>query len=623
MISSFDLKVIIDELINDYAVVGMKVDKVYKIGDELRVKLYGRGRQDLILKPGTAVFVTSYPKVAPQHPAGFAMQLRKHLAGLRILSIEQLGFDRIAKITFGLFGEEQLVKYYVYVEVFGNGNLILTDPDDNIIGVLLPKAWATRTLRARAVYEPPPSQVSPYDADVASVIDGKTPIVKALAMTMNMGGMYAEEICIRAGIDKQDPSPDPEALARGISDVLALAKAPAIVNNAVVPYNLKIHEGKERVAFERLNQATDEIYGKWEMEKIAAKELTKQEKHINKLERILSTQLRTIGEYEKKRSAAQLRGNAIFAHYQLVDNLLTTLYGAVKSLGWKEVASRMEHGDAKLRGLVVSMDQKTGRIIVKLGDDTVELDITKSINENAQDYYTKSKKFKRKLEGAAKAVEISNAKIEKARTEDAPVAEVKKRVQKKRKWYERYRWFRSSDGFLVIGGRDAATNETLVKRYLEEGDIHIHADITGAPQVIIKDGANAPETTIEEAGIFAVTFSKAWKLSVSSLDAYWVNPDQVTKEPPTGEFLGKGAFFIKGKKNYLRKLPVDVSIGVYQDSIMCGPSSAVSAKCEQHFKIVPGRESKEKTAKRLMELLSWDDVNDIVQSLPPGGCEIV
>ena len=175
----------------------------------------------------------------------------------------------------------------------------------------------------------------------------------------------------------------------------------------------------------------------------------------------------------------------------------------------------------------------------------------------------------------------------------------------------------------MIGGRDAATNETLVKRYLEEGDLHVHADITGAPQVIIKDGAKAPETTIEEAGIFAVSFSKAWKLSVSSLDAYWVNPDQVTKEPPTGEFLGKGAFFIKGKKNYLRKLPVDVSIGLCQDSVMCGPTSAISAKCEQHVKIVPGKESKEKTAKRLMEILSWDDVNDIVQALPPGGCDIV
>jgi predicted ribosome quality control (RQC) complex YloA/Tae2 family protein len=352
MISSFDLKIIIDELTSDYALVGMKVDKVYKIGDELRIKLYGRGRQDLILKPGTAIFATSYPKVAPQHPAGFAMQLRKHLSGLRILSIEQLGFDRIAKITFGLFGEEELVKYFVYVEVFGNGNLILTDPENKIIGVLLPKAWATRTLRVRSQYEPPPSQLSPYDADAASIIDGETPIVKALATKMNMGGMYAEEICIRAGIDKQDPRPEPGALAHGIEEVLNLPKEPGIVDNAIVPFRLKIHEGKARTEFERLNQAADEIYGKWEMEKIATKELTKQEKHINKLERILATQERTIEDYEKRRSDAQERGDAIFEHYQLVDNLLKTLYSAVKNLGWDEVAVRMGRGDAKLKELL-------------------------------------------------------------------------------------------------------------------------------------------------------------------------------------------------------------------------------------------------------------------------------
>jgi predicted ribosome quality control (RQC) complex YloA/Tae2 family protein len=623
MFSSFDLRVIVDELVSSYGIIGMKVDKVYKIGDELRIKLRGKGRQDLVLKPGIAMFLAAYPKAAPQHPAGFAMQLRKHLSGLRILSIEQMGFDRIAKITFGLFGEVELIKYFVYVEFFGNGNLVLTDPDNKIIGVLLPKAWATRTLRARSTYELPPSQGSPLDVDVASILDGKTPVVKALALSLNMGGMYAEEVCLQAGIDKTDPYPDPDAVRRGIDALLSLPMEPAIVNNDIVPYRLRIHEGRERKPFGRLNEAADEIYGKQELERIASTEVTKKEKQVSKLERILTTQERTVEAYEARRAAAQARGDTIYAHYRLIDQLLGTIYKAVKELGWDEVTARLGTTDTPLAKVLTSMHPAKGIITITVEEGDVDLDITKSLTENAQAYYDEAKKYRHKVEGATTAIALTKEKIAREMTKAAVVQDVKKRVARKRKWYEKYRWFTSSDGYLVVGGRDAATNEALVKRYLEEGDIHVHADITGAPQVIVKKGADAPEQTIMEAGIFAVSYSKAWKMSMSSLDAYWVTPDQVTKEPPTGEFLGKGAFFIKGKKNFLRKLPVDLAIGMHEGAVMCGPRSAVAARCDPWYALVQGKLSKEVLAKRLMEMLGWDDVNDIVQALPPGQCDVV
>jgi len=625
MFSSFDVHIIVEELKKEYDIIGMKVDKIYKIGDEIRIKLYGKGRKDLILKPGKAIFVTSYPKRAPQKPSGFAMQLRKYLSGLRIMDIEQLGFDRLVKIAFGLYGgddKEDIVKYYVILEIFGNGNLILTDDDLTIIGVLQAQKWSTRSLKAKEKYEPPPKMMSPYDVALDQLKDSDYEIVKLLATRMNIGGMYAEEICLRGDVDKKEKDPDIDKVFKGISSLIDLPKRPAIVDGNIVPFDLLINKGRERKEYDTLNEAADEVYGKKEMEEIATEQVSKKERQMNKLERILSSQEETLAKYKEKAERAQETGDLIFEHYQIVDGMLNTLYKAVKDLGWKEVNKRLKESDDSATKLIKRTSPKTGKINVDLSGKDVELDITKNVNENAQVYYETSKKMKHKIDGASKAIDITKAKIEKMRTTEVKVEEVKKKVKRKKEWYERYRWFFTSDGFLAVGGRDARTNETIVKKHLEDNDIHVHADIQGAPQVILKDGKGAPERSINEAGIFAVSFSKAWKMGVSGLDAYWVEPGQVTKDAPAGEFLAKGAFFIKGKKNYLRRMPLEIGIGVYNDKIMCGPNDAVKNNCKKNIKIIFGSSSKEDVAKRIRDILEWEDLDEIIQALPPGNCDI-
>src|SRR5205807_2176696 len=101
-------------------------------------------------------------------------------------------------------------------------------------------------------------------------------------------------------------------------------------------------------------------------------------------------------------------------------------------------------------------------------------------------------------------------------------------------WFEAYRWTLSSDGNLILGGRDARTNDQLVKKHLKEGDRYAHADIHGAPSTVIKDGARAPETTLREACEFALAYSKAWSAGLASGSAYWVLPEQVSKQSESG-----------------------------------------------------------------------------------------
>ena len=168
---------------------------------------------------------------------------------------------------------------------------------------------------------------------------------------------------------------------------------------------------------------------------------------------------------------------------------------------------------------------------------------------------------------------------------------VKRKVESK-EWYEKFRWFISSDGFLVVAGKDAVSNEVLVKKYAGTGDAVFHADITGAPFVVVKaEGKDPSEQALREAGEFAVAFSRAWREGFGSADVYWVKPDQLSKSGPSGESVPHGAFAVIGKRNWMRSVPLRLSIGVVEDdevSFVGGPVEAVKAKTKTYVTIGPG-----------------------------------
>ncbi len=260
----------------------------------------------------------------------------------------------------------------------------------------------------------------------------------------------------------------------------------------------------------------------------------------------------------------------------------------------------------------------------------VELDFRKSVAENAAMYYEKAKKAKRKIPSLKEAIENTKREIEKAmeKVEEEKTVNVKRKREKD--WYEKFHWFFSSDGFLVLGGKDARSNQVLVRRYMEEKDLFFHADIKGGSVVIVKsDGKDIPQKTKEEAAQFAASFSRAFSTGLAAITVYAAKPSQVKTAAKAGEYLPKGGFVIIGEREWFKAMPTRVAVSYDKEKkrVVSGPESAIS-KYGFYVIVVPGDKDKGEVAKAVKNILEKKfgeeiDINEVLAMLPPGKAEII
>lgn len=254
----------------------------------------------------------------------------------------------------------------------------------------------------------------------------------------------------------------------------------------------------------------------------------------------------------------------------------------------------------------------------------IKLDLKKTVEQNAVTYFESAKKAKRKLEGAKKAILVTQAKLarleEGIETVKAKKQEEQKFKERKKEWYEKFRWFISSEGFLVIGGRDATTNEIIIKKHTNPEDLVFHTEMAGSPFVVIKtEGKAVGDETIEEAAQFTASFSKAWKAGFPASEVFLVKPEQVSKEANAGEYMTKGAFMIRGKKDFIGT-KLGIAIGNYNNSVMVGPLSAIKKHCKNYVVIKQSQDTKSKTsdlAKKIKHKIDCE-LDEIIRSIPEG-----
>ncbi|MGZ7107773.1 MAG: ribosome rescue protein RqcH [Methanobacterium sp.] len=646
--SNVDVYAICNEMKD--VLLGARVDKAFQPTKDtvlIRFHVSGKGRVDVAFQAGIRVHITQYPLPNPKIPPNFPMLLRKYIKGATVEDIRQHSFDRIIEIQVK---KEQ--RFTLVVELFAKGNIILLNEEGMIILPLKRKLWSDRKISSKEEYKYPPKKgINPLELEKEDLkelfLSSQGDIIRTLARS-GLGGIYAEEIILRSGVQKELPAnsildEDLNSIYNAVQELFKPLKTsnfhPQIVmgeKEDVVPIDLKLYENDEKEFFETYNLAADEFYSgkvrediKDEYEGIWGKEVKKFEKRLQIQEDTLAKFLKTIEDSKKK-------GDLIYSNYGKIQNILDIIKDARTKFSWKEIASKLKQ--AKKQGLkdaeIIESLDKLGNLNLKIDNTSISIDATLPIPENAEVYYEKAKKAKRKINGVNIAIEKTKKEIEKARnkkeTEMERIILPEKRVKKELKWFEKFRWFISSDGFLVIGGRDANTNEMVVKKYLESNDVYLHSDIHGAPSVVIKSqGKQIPESTINEAASFAASYSSAWAKGYGSQDVYWVHPDQVSKTPQSGEFVAKGAFIIRGSRNYIRAATLLIAVGLVDyegERIMAGPLDALKKHSDKYVIIKPGYTKKEALAREILRKIDEErnfTLEDMIRVLPSGKADIV
>ncbi len=630
--SSFDIAALIPEI--NRIIEGAWIHNVYQINSTtilLRLRKKGHSPIYLVINAGKCLYVTSYYLKRPKKPPDFCMALRKYLKNGRVIELQQHEFERTVFLRVKREEEFQLVS-----ELFGGGNIILVNPQNEVLHALVYRKMRDRKIWRKEIFQfaPPkgrnPLKLERQDLDEIKSF-GKREIVRALTKFLSIGGLYAEEILLRARVEKITPCEELteedldgifNQLHQIISNITDGETQPGIVLDEndewidVTPIPLRKHFGLQRKKYRTFNEALDDYYTNVRVTDRVYDVTSKIDEEFARQKRVLKNQRRALNDLRDKMERSKRIGDVIYMHLNELQFLLQGITDKkMKGASWRQIASDMlEEKEAKKIPAIYfnSLDPERRTLEVNVENLTFSLDLRSSIQANAADYYKSSKRAERKLRGAKKALEKTQTNIMDIRRQEVEHAEEGLEPPSKRRekqWYEKFRWFHSSDGILIIGGRDASSNEILINRYMEPYDKVFHADIPGAPFVIIKtDGKTLSDQTISEAARLAASYSRAWKEKLGAVDVYWVSPEQVKKSPPSGQYLKRGSFIVSRPKNYVRNVQLQVAIGIKSEKeqliIIGGPPEAIANQTSNYVEIVPGKQSSSRLAKRVQKLLS-------------------
>ncbi|MCL4447922.1 MAG: NFACT family protein [Candidatus Thermoplasmatota archaeon] len=577
-------------------VEGCFIKKIYQVNKkEFYFQIY---RSDLKRK---GLFVSLergiafHDPVLPGQASSLAMTLRRMLSERRISSISQINFDRVIKIVLST-GQE------IILELFREGNLIITN-EGKIEWALVQREWKNRKIMKGETYVPP-SLVDPLtmgEGDLRELLTtSRGSLVQTLATRMNLGGEAGEELVLRLGLKKESPAKECESSASVIRDgFLKLlgeseqGKAFYYQNeNIVSPLELRHLGDTTCQVFEELNDGYSKYFSENPFE----------EGGESSLSRRIRSQEKSIEEFRKLSEEFRLKGTTILSNLKEFQRIISTVGSS------RKVEPGRDYSPFSL--LSVTPDRKTFKISFQ--DTEFDLRYDQTAGSNADRMFEAAKQYREKISGAMTALENSR--------KASVINEKKVKKKRNRQWFETYRWFYTSEGFLTLSGRDRKTNETVVKKHMSSGDIYVHADLYGAPSTVIKGepGRRPGDESIREACIFSLSMSRAWQAGIASGSAYWVFPEQVSKTPESGEYVSTGSWIVRGKRNYMFDLPLELIITEREVGGLKVPMISPNVEGREYAaKIVPGDEKRNSVSKKISSALGVER-DEIEAILPPG-----
>lgn len=360
------------------------------------------------------------------------------------------------------------------------------------------------------------------------------------------------------------------------------------------------------LTFDNYNKTVDEFFSSIEGQKLESRLNDKEAAARRKLEAVREIQEQKVEGLKQAQMLNMRKAGALEANVDRVQEAMDAVNGLIaQGMDWVTVGKLIEREQkrrnpvAQIIKLPLNLEQNLMTLLLAEEDDeedidkdsaytsedesedegdrrekfdtklSIEINLGLSPYSNAREYYdqrkTAAEKEQKTVGHSAMALKSAEKKIaedlKKGLKQEKPILHHLRRQS----WFEKFIWFISSDGYLVLGGRDAMQNEMLYKKYLRKGDVYVHADMHGAASVIVKNNPQTPDapippSTLSQAGSLSVCSSNAWD-SKAGMGAWWVNAEQVSKSAPAGEYLPSGSFMVRGNKNYLPPQPLILGFG--------------------------------------------------------------
>ena len=525
---------LVDEL---QCLVGGRVDKVHQPErDEIAVyvRTYDSSYR-LVLSASSAnprAHLTEHTKKNPATAPLFCMLLRKHIGSGKITAVEQVGFERIIKISVESYNElGDLTVKYLITEIMGRySNVILVSEDGTVIDSVKHvdgTVSSVREILPGGVYAPPPPQnkvpLTGFGADDTIPFDCPVKADKAiLSSVAGISPLTAREIVysVFGTTDVNAADVNTNKAAELKLAVMKLGErvrnkdfSPCIItDNAtgkLMEFSAVDIRQYERLASVQsagsMNEVVDDFYYRRDMhDRMRQKSAGIVKLLNNNIERVskkLSILERTVKDAENREE------------YKIKGDLLTAnIYRMQEGMKEIEADNFYEPGSAPMK---------------------IALDPSLSPSMNAQRYYKKYNKAKTALVEAAKQIEAARADLdylestlyvaENAETiEDIDavkdemaslgyISRRSKQTRRKAKEKSKPMHFVSSDGFDIYVGRNNTQNDYLTLKFANTSDLWFHTKDIHGSHAVIKLGLDkdVPKNTILEAARLAAYYSQA------------------------------------------------------------------------------------------------------------------
>jgi len=619
-------------LVNEIAGLssGYYVSNIYGITkDSLLFKLHHPQRPDVFMMLSTAgIWITS-KKIDPVEPNRLLKRLRSDLLRAKVGRIEQKDAERIVYLSFNNFEKE----FVLVAELFGDGNLILCNSDMKILALLHSIDVRHRKLSVGLQYSRPPSNsLNIFDVrreHFDEMAESGMESVRWVGRSLGFPKKYAEEIFRRADVDprkKADSLSQEEAdrlfetTGRLVDDIVSGRHRTVIVRGGGSPeiYPVEITADGETEPAGSFMEGLDRVFTECIVDAGRTMQSGATSKKIQEYQSRLEEQARAI-ETVTQRSRR-----------------ITGVARAVMGLAAMGVLSMEDQRSSELlRQSNAELVTIKGVPHIRVLDEKIRIDPRSSPQTVASLLFDEAKRQARAVKTIQEQVQMTEKRIarleiqSKSEEESVGFQEIAKRT-----WFQRYRWFFTSDNMMAIGGRDSSSNSAVVRKHLEKNDRVFHAEVFGSPFFILKDSAGATASGLNEVAHATVCFSRAWREAMYGMSAYWVSPEQIKKAAPSGQFLPKGSFIVDGQRNFVKVASLKLAVGIlqYNDGhlLTCGPPEPVKRQCVCYAVIEPSNGSMVDTAKKIRfeftkiheQVAKSIPLDEFVRVLPAGGSHV-